>query len=85
MGKRVCLAFVVLLLGGAAQAEHAFVPVIEPPPELLPVATREVCIVSEWGYDEVRTDCRVEVLPPRPGNPALRGVCTTRYGQRNCY
>lgn len=83
MGKRVCLAFVVVLLGGAAEAEHAFVPAAEP--ELVAVATREVCTISEWAYDEVRTDCRVEVLPPRRGNPALAGVCTTLYGQRTCY
>ena len=85
MGKRVGLAFVVLLLGGAAQADHAFVPEIEPQPELLPVAAREVCTVSEWAFDEVRTDCRMEVLAPQGGNPALRGLCTTRYGQRTCY
>lgn len=84
MGKRVCLAFVVVvLLSGVAQAEHAFVPASEP--EFLAVATHEVCTVSEWAYDEVRTDCRTEVLPVRGGNPALRGICTTRYGQRNCY
>ena len=85
MGKRVCLAFVVLLFGGVAQAEHAFVPEIEPEPEYLPVVTREVCTVSEWAFDDVRTDCRMEVLPRAPGNPALRGICTTRYGLRTCY
>jgi hypothetical protein len=81
----IILALVVLLLSGAVEAEHAFVPEIDPEPELLPVATREVCTIAEWGYDEIRTDCRTEVLPPRRGNPALRGICTTYYGRRTCY
>jgi hypothetical protein len=34
---------------------------------------REVCAVSEWAYDEVRTDCRLE------------RICTNLYGQRACY
>ena len=83
MGTRVGLALVILLLGGAAQA--AFATEIEHDPKLVPVAMREVCTFSEWGYDEVRTDCRMETLPPRRSNPALRGICTTRYGQRTCY
>ena len=85
MGKRVILAFVVLMAGGVAQAQHAFAPEIEPRPELYAAAMREVCTISEWGYDEVRTDCRTEVLPPRRGNPALQGLCTIRYGRRTCY
>lgn len=83
MGTRIGLALVILLLGGAAQA--AFATEIEHDPELVPVAMREVCTFSEWDYDEVRTDCRMETLPPRRSNPALRGICTTRYGQRTCY
>jgi hypothetical protein len=52
---------------------------------LVPAATREVCTVSNWGFGEIRSDCRSEALPPRHGNPALRGICTTRYGLRTCY
>jgi hypothetical protein len=52
---------------------------------LVPAATHEVCTTGAWGYGEVRTDCRAEPLPPRRGNPALRGICTTRYGLRTCY
>ncbi len=85
IGKRIGLAFVVLLLTGAAQAEPALAAETGPKPELVPVAMREVCTVSEWAYDEVRTDCRMEVLPPRRSNPALRRICTTRYEQRTCY
>jgi hypothetical protein len=87
-GKAVILlaSMVLLLSGAAANAEHRIVPEVALEPELLPVgSTREVCTYTEWGYDEVRTDCRYEVLPPPRGNPALQGVCTTRYGLRTCY
>lgn len=82
MGMRIGLTLVVLL-GSAAQA--AIAAEIEPDPKVVPVSMREVCTFSEWGYDEVRRDCRLETLPPRRSNPALRGICTTRYGQRTCY
>jgi hypothetical protein len=88
MGKRVVLlaSLVLLLSGAAANAEHGVGPEVAPGLELLPVgSTREVCTYTEWGYDEVRTDCRYEVLPPPRGNPALQGVRTTRYGLRTCY
>ena len=52
---------------------------------LVPVATREVCAVSNWGYGEIRRECRTEELPSPHANPALRGICTTRYGLRTCY
>jgi hypothetical protein len=52
---------------------------------MVPAATREVCTINNWGYGEIRRDCRSEALPPRHGNPALRGICTTRYGLRTCY
>lgn len=59
------------------------------PPELdvyvVPAATREVCTTLTWGYDEVRTDCRITPVPVRREDPALRGVCVTRYGQRTCH
>jgi hypothetical protein len=51
---------------------------------MVPAATRQVCTISNWGYGEIRRDCRSEALPPRHGNPALRGICT-RYGLRTCY
>ncbi|MGH6735457.1 MAG: hypothetical protein ACRECX_05185 [Methyloceanibacter sp.] len=85
MGKRAVIALTVAMLCGAAEAEHAFVPETEAEVELVPAVTREVCTVSEWGYDEVRTDCRYEMLPPPRGNPALRGICTTYYGRRTCH
>jgi len=52
---------------------------------LVPAATREVCTVSDWGYGEIRRDCRTEPVPVRRDDPALRGLCTTRYGHRTCY
>jgi hypothetical protein len=52
---------------------------------VVPAATREVCTISNWGYGEIRRECRTEELPPPHGNPALRGICTTRYGLRTCY
>jgi hypothetical protein len=52
---------------------------------LVPAAMREVCTTGEWGFDEIRTDCRAEPIPVRRADPALRGVCVTRYGQRICY
>ena len=52
---------------------------------LVPAATRQVCTTSEWGYGEVRTDCRAQPVPVRRDDPALRGLCVTRYGQRTCY
>jgi hypothetical protein len=52
---------------------------------LVPAATHEVCTVSNWGYGEIRRECRTEELPSPHGNPALRGICTTRYGLRTCY
>ncbi len=52
---------------------------------LVPAAMREVCTIGEWGFDEIRRDCRTEPIPVRRADPALRGVCVTRYGQRTCY
>jgi hypothetical protein len=36
---------------------------VAPDVELLPVVTQEICDVAEWGYDQIRTDCRTEVSP----------------------
>jgi hypothetical protein len=52
---------------------------------LVPAATREVCTIGDWGFDEIRTDCVSGALPPRRVNPALRGICTTYYGRRTCH
>jgi hypothetical protein len=52
---------------------------------LVPAATREVCTTTAWAYDEVRTDCRTVPIAVRREDPALRGVCITRYGHRICY
>jgi len=75
----------------------AVVPAPQPAPQVqamfpaeldvypVPAAMREVCTTSAWAYDEVRTDCRTEPIPVRREDPALRGLCITRYGQRTCY
>jgi hypothetical protein len=47
--------------------------------------TEETCTVGEWGYDEVRSDCRLQVREAPKPNPALKGICTIYYGVRNCY
>ena len=83
MLKRMVFVGFVAMLGGAAQAEpeHA----VTPEASLLPVVTHEVCTTTNWGFEEIRTECRTEALPPSPGNPALRGMCTTFYGRRTCH
>lgn len=52
---------------------------------VVPAATRQVCTTSEWGFDEIRTDCRTVPIAVRRDDPALRGLCITRYGHRTCY
>ena len=74
-------AGLVAIAAGTAQAEHAVVP----EGELVPIVTREICDVAEWGYDQVRTDCRLEVRPAPKANPALSGICTIYYGRRTCH
>jgi len=81
MMKRVLFADLVASIGGVAQAEHA----VAPEGGLVPVVTREICDVAEWGYDQVRTDCRTEVRPVAKPNPALSGICTIYYGHRSCH
>lgn len=83
MLKRVVLVGFVAMLSFTAQAEpdHA----IAPEANLLPVVRQEVCMTGPWGYDEVRTDCRMEMRAAPKPNPALRGICTTYYGRRTCY
>ena len=52
---------------------------------VVPAATRKVCTTSEWGFGEIRTDCRTEPIPVRQADPALHGICVIRYGMRSCY
>jgi hypothetical protein len=52
---------------------------------VVPAATREVCTTTDWGYGEIRTECRNEVLPVQHSKAALEGICITRYGRRTCY
>ena len=81
MVKRILLAVALAAIGGTANAEHA----VTQDANMLPVATREVCRTTNWGFDEIRTDCRMEVSPAPKDNPALKGICTTYYGRRTCY
>jgi hypothetical protein len=81
MMKPILFAGLVAAISGAAQAEHAVLP----EGDVVPVATREICDVAEWGYDQIRTDCRMEVLPVAKPNPALKGICTIYYGRRICH
>jgi hypothetical protein len=81
MMKRVLFAGLVASISGMAQAEHA----VAPEGDFVPVVTREICDVAAWGYDQVRTDCRSEVLPVEKPNPALSGICTIYYGRRSCH
>jgi hypothetical protein len=81
MMKRVLFAGLVASISGVAQAEHA----VAPEGDLVPVVTREICDVAEWGYDQVRADCRTEVRPVAKPNPALSGICTIYYGRRSCH
>jgi len=83
MLKRVLCAGVVAILGGAAQADqdHA----VTPDASLVSVVTREICTTTNWGFGEIRTDCRTEARPAPKANPALSGICTTFYGRRTCY
>ena len=85
MLKRVFLAGLLATLGGAvAQAEQEQQWVTQDG-KVLPTAMREVCTTTNWGYGEVRTECRTEALPGAQVNPALKGICTTYYGRRTCY
>jgi|GEM_PF-1439403 len=52
---------------------------------VVPAATRKVCTRRDWGHGEVEVDCRMRPVPLGREDPALRGLCVTRYGQRTCY
>jgi hypothetical protein len=74
-------ALCVGLLSGPAQAEHA----VTAEAELIPAVTQEICTVGAWGYDEIRSDCRMETRAAAKANPALNGICTIYYGRRICH
>jgi hypothetical protein len=52
---------------------------------IVPAATREICTTLELGFGEIQTECRMKPIPVRAEDPALRGLCITRYGRRTCY
>ena len=81
MVGRAFLGAAVAMVSWTAQAEHA----VAPEAELVPTVTQETCIVGDWGYDEVRSDCRLQVRAAPKPNPALKGICTIFYGVRTCY
>ncbi len=82
MGQRIICAAVAVMLSTAAQAQHAIQP---DEPSYQPVGVREVCSTMDFGFGEIRTDCRTEELAPAKGDPALKGICTIYYGRRSCY
>jgi hypothetical protein len=84
MLKRVVLAGLMAMFGGAAWADQEPRAVVQDP-DVMPVVTREICTTMDWGYGEIRTDCRTEVSPAPPPDPKLKGICTTYYGRRTCY
>ena len=83
MVKCAFFACVAAILLTPAQAEPQ--QAVAPEANLVPVVTREVCTTTNWGFEEIRTDCRMEVSPAPKDNPALKGICTTYYGRRACH
>jgi hypothetical protein len=72
--------------GQADRAEHAVgVDADLTEPLVRHAVTEETCTVGEWGYDELRSDCRIRVREAPKPNPALKGICTIYYGVRTCY
>lgn len=78
-------------------AAAAPAPVVQPAPKvnvifpsehdlyLVLAAMRDVCTTREWGFGEIQTDCRMTPIRVRAEDPALSGMCITRYGRRTCY
>ena len=92
MVRRVLFAGSIAVLGLAVQAEqagraeHAVGTEMESAQAgVRHAVTEETCTVSDWGYDEVRSKCRVQVGEAPKPNPALKGICTIYYGVRTCY
>jgi hypothetical protein len=82
MGQRIIFAAMAAMISTAAQAQHA-IQVDEP--SYQPVGVREVCSTMDFGFGEIRTECRTEELAPAKADPALKGICTIYYGRRTCY
>jgi hypothetical protein len=87
----VCVASLVAMSGSVAAEDHA-IPPEQPSQELNaptsegPPPSRDVCTTVSWGFDDVvRTDCSYGLPPESRGNPALKGICMTLYGNRTCY
>jgi len=82
MGKRIVFAAALAMVTGTAHAEPA-----SPTdgPSYQPVGMREVCSTTDFGYGEIRTECRTEAIAPAKADPALKGICTIYYGRRSCY
>ena len=78
------LAFLVVMPGSVPAKEQA-VPK-QASQEFEPPTGREVCTTVSWGFDDVvRTDCSYGLPAQSHGNPALKGICMTVYGNRTCY
>jgi len=77
---------VAAMLTTVAHADHA-IQVAKPSyvdePSYQPVSVREVCSTTDFGFGEIRTECRTEELAPAKADPAL--ICTIYYGRRTCY
>jgi hypothetical protein len=82
MGKRIVFAAALAMVTGTAHAEPAGPT---DGPSYQPVGTREVCSTTDFGYGEIRTECRTEAIAPAKADPALKGICTIYYGRRSCY
>ncbi len=86
MGQRIVYAALAALICTAAHAEHA-IDIDEPSYQAAfqPAGVREVCSTMDFGYGEIRTDCRTTAITPAKPDPALTGICTIYYGRRTCY
>ena len=82
MGKRIDFAVAAVMVASTAQAQPAG---STDGPSYQPVGMREVCSTMDFGYGEIRTECRSEAIAPAKADPALKGICTIYYGRRSCY
>jgi hypothetical protein len=92
MVRRLLFASLLAMVGFAVQAEQTdqaeFAVTAEADSTeavMRHAVMQETCTAGEWGYDEVRADCRVRVREAPKPNPALKGICTIYYGVRTCY
>ncbi|HZP09317.1 hypothetical protein [Methyloceanibacter sp.] len=86
MGQHIVYAALAAMICTSAHAEHA-IGADEPGYETAyqPAGVREVCSTTNFGYGEIRTDCRTLPIAPAKADPALTGICTIYYGRRTCY